>query len=484
MQSIKKNYIYSVLYQILIIFIPLVTTPYLTRVLSISSLGIYSFTNSIAQYFYLFTMLGIMNYGNRSIARVRDDKNMLSKTFNEIYKLQLLIGIFVICLYSIYVIILLINQSIYIGSTLIWLLYICSGVVDISWFYWGIENFKVTILKNVLIKIISTVGIFLFVKNNNDLNIYVFFVAGGAFISQIVLWVSLKDTIFFQKSSIKEIFDHFKPIIILFIPVIAVSIYTILDKLMLGGYGLISELGFYDNFQKIMILPTGILTSLGAVTLPRISNLVTKQNFNEINKLIRISISITMLLAFGMTFGIAGIAKCFVPIYFGPNFSNKALLLAVFTVTIPFIAWANILRSQYLIPFSLDKIYIISVFLGALVNILLNVFLLPTYGALGATIATIFAEFTVALYQTYSIKTKLPISTYLFDVVPYFIFGLIMFIFIYFSNIFSPHLSKVELLFIQLTLGIIVYLTLCLIFIIGRKNVLYHEINQLLKKRE
>ena len=146
--SIKKNYLYSIMYQVLLIVVPLITAPYLSRTLGAETLGIYSYTNSVAYYFYLFSMLGISNYGNRTIAQVRDNSKMLNETASELLCIQVLFGFMVLVGYGVYLLFLYKAGGNYFFASAIWLLYILSGVLDVSWFFWGIENFRITIIRN------------------------------------------------------------------------------------------------------------------------------------------------------------------------------------------------------------------------------------------------------------------------------------------------------------------------------------------------
>lgn len=454
--NVKVNYIYSVLYQLLLVLVPIITAPYLTRKVGAEQLGVYSYTNSIAHYFYLFAMLGMQNYGNRCIAQARDNQKLLSQKFSEMITLQLIWGVVVIFCYSIYLVALLFMHSPFFISSLIWGLYIISGTIDISWFFWGIEFFKITVLRNIIIKIFTTIGIFTLIKSPNELNLYIFLIAGSSILTQAILWLNVKKYIKYEKPSMQRIKVHIKPNLLLFLPVIAVSIYTIMDKIMLGKWGTMEQLGFYDNVQKIMTIPTGLITALGTVMLPRMSNLFANKNKDIAMQYLSISMQFSCFFAIPFMFGILAIAPLFVPIYFGQGYDPCINMMELFSVTILFISWANVIRTQFLIPSEKDKIYLGSVIVGAIVNVIANIILIPIYNATGAIIGTICAEFSVALLQTVCVRYSLPVIKYIKESIFFLIPGLLMLVA---TRFFIANMSTtVTTLILAIVLGACIYL--------------------------
>ena len=195
-----------------------------------------------------------------------------------------------------------------------------------------------------------------------------------------------------------------------------------MDKVMLGQMSTMSEVGYYEGASKILNIPTGVITALGTVMLPRMSNLAAKGKTRESGQYIRQSMVFVMFLAAGMMFGIAGIAEDFVPLFLGDEYEKCVLLIRVMAPTVPFIAWANVIRTQYLIPNHEDKSYIISVVLGAAVNLAVNLSMIPAFGALGAIVGTVCAEGTVCVSQTVMVRKKLEVTRYLRDYVFLFCF--------------------------------------------------------------
>lgn len=452
MNNIKKNFIYNLIYQLLILIIPLIIAPYISRVLGVEGVGIYSFTYSIVSYFMLFVLLGVNNYGNRAIAKIRDNKEGLAKTFWGIYLFQLFMGL---CMFFLYLAYIYLFNIEYKNIALLQSMFIVSALGDINWVFFGLEEIKITIFRNVLVKIGTLVLIFLFVKDSNDLVIYVSIMSGMAVFSQLLLWSFVKKRIGFIKVDIKDILQHIKPNLILFIPVVAISLYKIMDKIMLGILSNINEVGFYENAEKIINIPLTIITALGTVLLPRISNLVVKKEHKKINQYIHESILFVMFMSFSMCFGLISVGCNFASLYFGEEFQKTGLLIVFLAPTLLFLSFANILRTLYLIPYEKDKIYILSVFWGALTNLLMNFIFISKYGSVGACLGTIMAEFIVMLYQIFFLKKELNIKRYIIDAVPFFVKALTMFGLIYPLNFLKieNHLKVL----LQIILGIMIY---------------------------
>ena len=464
--SLKKNLLYNIMYQILSIILPLITAPYISRVIGAEGIGIYSYTYSIVNYFILFSMLGLNNYGNRSIAAVRDNKEILSKTFFEIYGLQFLTSISMVALYIIY---LFIGNYEHKNIAIIQIGFIISTMLDINWFFFGLEQFKLTVTRNTIIKILSVFCVFIFVKDENSLWVYTIIMVGGAFLSQVMLWAFICKYVSFRLPTWKGIISHFRPNLILFIPVIAISIYRIMDKIMLGSMTNMLEVGFYENSEKIINIPMGIITALGVVMLPRMTNLTAIGNFDKAKQYIEISLKLIMFLAIGIGIGLFAISTNFIPLYLGEEFSDAIPVVSLLSFTVLFVSWANVIRTQFLIPQKKDKIYIVSTGLGAIVNVIINLLLIPLYGAIGAAIGTIFAEASVTFYQTWKVRNELEVNKYFKNSLVYVVPGIVMYLVIYALR--EIKINSILLLMLQVSIGGIIYVILSAIslFIFDRK---------------
>ena len=398
-------------------------------------------------------MLGLMNYGNRTIAKNKENNKKLSKEFCSIYALQILSTATVVLIYIIYVSFLV--EEKYKAFSLMQLIYIVSTFFNINWFFFGIEKFKLTVTRNIAIKIISVMSIFLLVKQKEDLWKYTLIMVGASLISQLSLWPFLKREISFIKPTWHDIKKHIKPNITLFIPVVAVSIYKIMDKIMLGNMATIENVGYYENAEKIINVPLSFITALGTVMLPRVSSLVAKGEEDTIKKYIDKSMEFVLFLSIPIFFGLMAIGEDFAILFFSKEFADTGKIIQLLSITIIFISWANVIRTQYLIPNEKDKQYIISVFLGAVINVILNSMLIPKYTAVGAAIGTIFAELTVMLYQTFIVRKKLDIKKYSKFAIKFVISGLIMYTII---SIFKIIISNdITLIATQVASGVTIY---------------------------
>lgn len=471
--SIRKNYTYQMLYQILVWLLPIVTSPYISRVIGAEGVGIFSYSYSTAYYFVLFSMLGLSNYGNRVIAQCTNDQSKLDKKFSSIFGIHFVVSIICLVIYEIYVFFIA-QKRLY---AFIQSAYVLSALFDISWFYFGIEKFKLTVLRSTIIKILNFACIFIFVRSAEDLWKYCLIIALGTLVNQLALWIPLKKYVKFSRPIFNEMIIHLKPLFVLFVPAIAVSLYKYMDKIMIGNLNSTAQLGYYENAEKMVNVPLMMITSFGTVMLPRMSHLVALNNFNSINRYINLSMKYIMCLAFSFSFGLAAVGKVFAPLFWGSDFSLSGILMMGLSITIPFITFANIIRTQYLIPQKKDKDYLISVCVGAVVNIVINALLIHSYGAIGATIGTIAAEIVVCIIQAMSVKSELNIYSYIKSFVPFLIFGVFMFLCVYVIG----ELMEISFitLGIQVIVGITVYIVLCLwYFTITKDDVIMRSINR------
>ncbi len=424
-KSIARNYIYNLIYQILAIIIPIITTPYLSRVLGAENIGIYSYTLSITTYFILFGSLGVATYGKREIAYVQEKKYERSKIFFEIIIMRFLtLSISLLAFYLCFC-----QKGEYSVYYQILLLEILASCIDISWFFHGLEEFKKTVTRNIIIKLMSVICIFLFVKTSNDLLIYFCIYTLSNFIGNISLWFYLPKYI--EKIEINKlnILKHIKPVFILFIPQIATQIYTVLDKTMIGTIILDkSEVGFYEQAQKIVKILLAIATSLGTVMMPRISLAFAKHENDKIKKYMNKSFAFISMLAFPIMFGIISVSDSFVPLFFGNGYSKVAILIRVISPIVILIGISNVIGTQYLLPTKQQAKYTFSVITGAIVNFILNFILIKKYWSIGASIATVIAELSVTVVQLILVRQDIRIWDIIKTTHKYIISSIIMFL--------------------------------------------------------
>lgn len=459
---VKKNFIYNIAYQILVLILPLVTAPYLSRVIGGDGIGIYSYTHAFANYFVLLSLLGVDNYGNREIARVRDDGSLKNKTFWEIYVIQLSLTIILCIGYSLYVIV---SSPKYALIYMLQLFYVVSSAFNINWYFWGVEKFKLTVIRNTAIKVLTTVCIFVFVKGSADLWLYTLILSLGTLLSNAVVWPFLLKEVRPVRITWDGIKQHIKPDLVLFIPVVAVSLYNVMDKLMLGTLSSYAEVGYYTYAEKIVQVPVTIIIALGTVMMPHVTNLLAKGEDEECKTLFDKAMLFVLFMSFAFSFGMANLAPVFSDWYYGTAFARCGQFMILLTPVIVFKSWANLVRTQFIIPRGFDKIYILSVSMGALVNLLLNAILIPRYEGIGAIIGTVAAEFVVCFIQTWKTKESVTYMPHLKDGVAFSIIGLLMYYAMMTIQEVVSIQSKFVLLLLCFVIGAIVYCMLSYVFL-------------------
>lgn len=474
--KIIKNYIYNLIYQILVIILPLITIPYLSRVLGAENIGIYGYTVSIVTYFTLIAALGIAKYGQREIAYVQEDVTKRSKVFWELniirivsVILSLIIFFIVFCWngeYKIYYRILIFE--------------LIAVIFDISWFFQGIEEFKKVVIKNSIVKLLSLICIFIFVKTSNDLIIYMFIYIFSILIGNLSFWINLKKYITNVNIKDLEIKKHIKPMISLFIPQIASSVYTVLDKTMLGIFcNNISEVGYYEQSQKIIKVALTFVTTLSFVMLPRISNKYAKRDISKIKKYMIDSFYFDWFLSIPIAIGIMAIAPEFVPWFFGAGYEKIINLLIYSAPIIVFISLSTTIGTQYLVSIEKQNIQTIAVLVGAVVNVCLNVLLISKLNSYGAIISTVIAELIISIIEIgyVLLKKDLNAKDIFVDFYKNIIAGSIMYIIVrYIANY-----TNISLLgtIIQILSGAFVYLSILKI----TKSYFFNEIVVKVKER-
>lgn len=424
--KVIKNYLYNASYQVFILLVPLITTPYLARVLGPEGVGINSFTNSVIQYFILFGSIGVNLYGNRQVAFVRDDKERLSKTFYEIFLMRVVTIIFVYLIFITFVTLTTSYRTYYLAQSIS----IIAAAFDISWFFMGVENFTVTVLRNFIVKILTLISIFVLVKSYKDLTIYILILSLSLLIGNLTLFPSLKRYIEWPGNGRLHIWKHLLPSLVLFIPQVATQIYLVLNKTMLGLMVSVQSSGYFDQSDKVIKMVLAIVTATGTVMLPHVANAFAKGKYKQTKEYLYSSFSFVTAISIPMTFGLAAIAPKFVPLFFTSKFNSVIPIMIIESVVIVLIAWSNVIGTQYLLPTNQTKLYTNSVILGAVVNLVANIPLISSYGAIGSAIATVLSELSVTFYQLIVVRKQINYKELFNETIKYCCAGVVMFIII------------------------------------------------------
>ena len=429
-KKILQNYFYNILYQLLVVLAPMITVPYVTRTLGAPMLGISDWTGSNVQWFVLFGIMGVSIYGNREIARVRDDKIKMSKTFFEIFTMQVMSMLLSTAVYCLYLFTVPAEVKLYAAIQTISLL---SVMLDITWFFYGVEDFKTASIRNMIIKILGIILIFTFVKGPQDLALFIIINAGSGVLGQLIMWAQLKQYVTWTKIRFKDVLKHFKPNFMLFIPQIATSIYTMLDVSMLGYlYHDVSHVSFYNQAQRFIKMFLFFITSIGSVMLPRIANIHAKGQIDEVMRYLRTTFRMALYLAIPMIAGIISLIPYFIGWFLDETYQIVTPLIIFTTPIILFISLSNVFGTQYLLPVGRTHEYTRSVIFGAVTNFVLNAVLMPKFGAYGAITASVIAEFMVTFTQWISIRGQLNLGFKMSQIVKYVISAVIMMIPVHF----------------------------------------------------
>lgn len=418
---------YNLLYEVFMLIVPIAVTPYVSRTLGENASGQYSYMFSIVTYFTLFAALGFDKYAQRLIARHQDNKKQQSVDFWEIIIARLMPVILSATVYSVILFFSGFGEK-YQIIAVIMLLNILAIGVDPIFMLQGNEDFSLIVLRNVIIKVIGFVCIFIFVKSPTDLWKYTLIQSLIIVLSGISLWVYMPK--YLCKVKLYEIrpFRHLPASFLLFLPTIAVSVYTILDKTLIGLITKIdAENGNYEYAEKLVKMALTIIISLGTVMVPRNTKVFASGKFEEGRKNILNSLKFVFFLGIPLMFGLMSIADNLIPWYLGSGYNKAANLVKILSPIIVIIGMSNVFGLQFLIPMGKDKKFTKAIVIGAIVNFSLNLVFIPKLASYGAAIATIIGESIVTLVMFFMVKKELRLNCSLKKVWKFLLSGLVMF---------------------------------------------------------
>ena len=449
--KVLKNYLYNAGYQILALVVPLITAPYISRVLHPAGVGYNAYTNSIIQYFVLMADLGIAMYGQREIAYVREDPKKMSQTFWEIQCLKFFTTTFA---YFAFVIFLHVYDR---YTVFLWIqsLNIIGAALDVSWLYQGIEDFKRTVLRNTMVRLLSLALIFILIKKPSDVSLYIFIIAFSNLFGNLTLWPHLRKLLVSIKGIKLHVFKHLKFVIVMFIPQIAISIYLQLNKTMLGSMMGAKYSGFYQNSDNLVKMVLSLGTSLGTVMLPHMAAAFSKGDENGMKRMLYRSFDMISLLAVAMAFGVAAVGYKLAPFFYGQGFGPVGPAMMIESIVIVMISWSNTIGQQYLVPTNRMKDYTISVVLGSVINLIVNFLFIRLWGLDGAMWATVLSETIVTGYQLVCTRKVFKWRQLFKNVPKYIIAGIAMFIPVFIMNV-RLHPSVVTLS-LEVLIGAVIY---------------------------
>lgn len=463
--KVLKNYAYNLSYQLLTIVLPFITTPYVTRVFSSNDLGTFGYFNSIVAYFIFLATLGVANYGTKEISAHR---NNIPNNFWGIYTLQLTATCISIFLYIGLCFSLSFMQN---PVAYILVLSLLSRGLDITWLFQGLEDFRKITVRNITVKLIGVISIFLFIKSQNDLYLYVFLLTIFEFLGQLSMWLPALEFIGKPQFDFNYAKKHLKPVILLFLPQIAISLYVTLNRTMLGALASTTDVGIYDQSLKLVNILLTLVTSLGSVMLPRVSNLLSTGDKKSVNRMNQLSFLIYNLVIFPTIAGMLIINNDFVKFFLGNDFQEARYAIAIMIFRMFFIGWTNIMGIQILIPHNKNKEFFISTTVPAIISVGLNLLLLPEFGYIGAAIVSVLTEVFVWVIQLYFTRKYLKDVPIFKSTIKIFSASILMYVTLSFLKsilTFTPIVNVV----VCAIVGAILYGLLILIFkIVGLKEI-------------
>lgn len=397
-RSVKFNFAMNMLLTVSNFLFPLITFPYVSRVLMPEGTGKVAFAYSIVSYFSIFAAFGVANYGIRACAQVRDDKEKLSKTVQEILLINIILMSFVYIVY-------------FLGIAFIpelkaeKILFLVSGlnilftIVGVEWLYKGIEQYYYITIRSIIFKLIAFILVFTCVKTEADYNIYAFIIifatvgAGVVNLYQLPKFISIRP---FKNYNFKH---HIKPMMTFFITTIAVAFYVNVSVALLGFMQGNEEVGYYNAAYRIKDVMVSIITSLGAVLLPRLSYYIENNMLDKFNDIVSKSTQFVFILSIPLVAFCILFAKPSVLILAGSAYSGSIIPLQILALIIFIVGLSNLTGIQMLIPLKKEKYLCYSVVIAAVINMLLNLLLIPQYGAVGVAISVMVAEASILIYQ-------------------------------------------------------------------------------------
>lgn len=476
MSSIKSNILLNGIRTATGLLFPIITFPYAARVLLPEGIGAVNFLSSVISYIVLFTSLGIPMYAVKEVAKYRDNQSERDKITVEILILST-----ILCLLGYVVVWALAHfvPQINAQSSLFYILsltIIFTGI-GADWFYQGVEDFKFITIRAILVRLISASSLFIFVKDSSDILIYGVISVGSSVGNNLINFIHLRKIINIKLFSIKEleVSRHIKPAVEVFILNLIVSLYIQLNSVMLGFISGDKEVGYFTAGTKISHIGLTIISSLGTVLLPRCSHLIKSGDIQRFKTVIKKSLDVTLALSLPMTMGLVVLAVPITMVFCGQDYTDSIYVLILNAPVIVFISLTNVMGIQVLYPMDKTKIVICSVTVGTLLNLGLNIWLIPICGAIGTAISTLIAEFGVLVYQIIAGRKYYPFALSELFNFRYMLGTLAMGVIVFFTVM--PISNDILKLLIGITEGVIVYYAFLLIF----KDPMVTDINNYLK---
>lgn len=405
-KSLKLNFVMNAALTMSSIIFPIVTFPYVSRILMPSGTGRVTFATSLISYFSIFAQLGIPTYGIRACAQVRDDRAKLSKTVHELLIINLIMSFFVYIFLGVALVTvprLFEDRILYIiiSSTIL------LNVIGMEWLYKGLEKYSYITIRSIIFKFIALIAMFVFVHKKDDYIIYGAISIFAASASNILNIIHARKYIDFSFIGHYDLRKHLKAVLVFFAMSCATTIYTNLDTVMLGFMKSDIDVGYYNAAVKIKVILVQVVASLGGVLLPRCSYYVEKGMWAEFKRICSKALNFVVVIALPLSVYFIIYAQDAIVFLSGAEYLGAIFPMKIIMPTLLFIGITNILGLQILVPLGKERIVLYSEIAGAITDLLLNIILIPKFGASGAAMGTLVAEFVVLSVQYVALRKQL-----------------------------------------------------------------------------
>ena len=452
-KKISINIFYNILNQIVSFIVPLILSPYVARVLSAELIGDYSYALANSSYFVLIGALGFSLYGMLKVSANRADKKYISTLFKEIMIAKFFLMVTCIIVYTISFVWTSSGNKILCA---IMIMNIISTGIDSTWFLMGMEDFKTTALRNIAVRLVNIVLIIILVKSEKDFLIYAIIMQLSNVISYIVVFPTVKKYIISSKVSFKNILKHTIKSLIYFVPGIVNTIFTSADKTVLGAFANSYEVGVYEQASKICSLCGSVINSISNVVMPRVTYLNHNASNEKSKKFMFKTLHYASVVAIVVTVGIICISDEFVPLFFGLGYEKSAVLLKILAFNVLMSILANYIGQQCLTSNDKQNQYNIAISVGAILNVILNLFMVERLQSVGVSVASVVSSGALFLVVLIFSREIISLKNIIQMDWKAIISAIIMFVTIYwlsFDNLFITLVVKV-------VVGAAVYITI------------------------
>lgn len=396
--SLKKNLVYNILLTVSNMIFPIISFPYAARVLGPDGTGEVNFAQSFCQYFIIIAALGVTVYGVREIAKAKDNPELITKSFIELFIIRIACTLLILIPY--FIVILTVDK--FAGNLPLYYwgaFFIFINISAIEWFFTGLENFRYITLRSLIIKVFALVLLFFFVRKRSDIlpyfliNVVTVFLSGVYNIKYMFKFLKFKHI----KLSELEFRKHLTPLVIIFSGILAINVYTLLDTIILGFLQNNEAVGLYNAATRITKISLTIITSLSTVLVPKLSYVISQNRHNEVSAILSRSFSFVYTLSIPMAVGLFVLAPELVQIFSGHEFAPATLTLRIMSPLIIVIGMASIFSTQILTPLAKDNFVMRSAIIGAVVSLCMNFLLVPLFKENGSAASNLIAEISVTV---------------------------------------------------------------------------------------